>query len=140
MGDDSPTEIGDPERNKGEELRIEFRESDNYRIHPGSSVRGGIQLGGDYLFEFFVERYEDPQAEVYSITDEGGVGEHVRNESFDGAIVREKQTGVQMSQSNAFNVATWTIANLLGEDVTEEDVESVIINEFEDHIPNGDSE
>ena len=139
MEDDSTTEISGSEQNTGEELKIEFRESDDYRIYPGSSVRGGIQLSGDYLFEFLIERYEDPQAEVYSITSEGDIGEHVRNESFDGAIVREKQAGVQMSQSNAFNVATWTISNLLGEEVTEEDVEEVIIDEFEDHIP-GDSE
>lgn len=126
-----------PDDDRGEEFRIEFTEADGYTIHPASTVRGGVQMRGDFLFEFFTERYEDPNAAVYSIDSEGGIGDHIRNEEFESALIREKQVGVMMGQANAFNLAIWTIANLLGEGVTESDVEDVIRAEFEDKVQDG---
>lgn len=130
----------DEEEAGGGELRIEYVESDDYDILPSSTVRGGVQLGGDYLFEFYTERYEDPEAAVYNITPDGGIGEQVRTEAYDGNIVREKQIGIMMSQVNAFNLATWTIANLLGDGVTDSDVEEALDRAFGDQIGEANQE
>lgn len=124
----------------GGELRIEYIESEDYEIHPSSTVRGGVQLGGDYLFEFYTERYEDPDAAVYNITPDGEIGEQVRTEAYDGDIVREKQLGVMMSQANAFNLATWTIANLLGDGITDSDVEDALGAAFGEQTGEADQE
>ncbi|WP_434521921.1 hypothetical protein [Halorubrum sp. AS12] len=136
---DGGTDANEEEATDGE-LRIEYVESEGYKIHPSSTVRGGVQLGGDYLFEFYTERYEDPDAAVYDITPDGQIGEQVRTEAYDGDIVREKQLGVMMSQANAFNLATWTIANLLGDGVTDSDVEDALDAAFGDQIDENDEE
>ena len=134
---DGDSDVNEEEATGGE-LRIEYVESEDYEIHPSSTVRGGVQLGGDYLFEFYTERYEDPDAAVYDITPDGQIGEQVRTEAYDGDVVREKQLGVMMSQANAFNLATWTIANLLGDGVTDSDVEDALGAAFGDQIDESD--
>jgi len=141
MEDNSKADSSGPDPEAGEEFRIELTESDSYTIHPASTARGGVQMRGDFLIEFFIERYKDPGAEVYSLNSEGELDEHIRSEAYDSAVLREKQTGVMMSQMNAFNLATWIIANILGDGVTDADVEDVIASAFEDRIENtGDSE
>lgn len=120
-------------------IKFKYKESDNYRTHPASSVRGGVQPSGDFLYEFFVERYETPEADVYNLTDDGTLDSHVRSESMDAGIIREKEVGVQMSQKSAFDLAVWTISNLLGEGVKEVEVENAIMTEFEEHLVGGDS-
>lgn len=134
----NPEEQDDDAPRRGEEeFRMEYTQADHYRVFPASSVRGGVQMRGDFLIEFFTERYQDPGAEVFSITDDGALGEHLRTESYDGALMREKQAGIMMSQNNAFDMAIWVIANLLGDDVSDTDVEEVIINEFSENIEDG---
>lgn len=124
-----------------DEFRVRLAEADGYTLHPASSTRGGVQMRGDFLFEFYTERYSEPDAAVYSLTKEGDIGEHIRNEAYESAIIREKQVGVIMSQVNAFEMAIWTIANLLGDGVSESDVEDVIRDAFEDQIQeSGESE
>lgn len=141
MRDESESVDNDQESGTEEEFRIRYSEHDDYNVHPASSVRGGVQIGGDFLFEFYSERYKGPEAEVYSITPEGNIGDHMRTESSERGAVRKKQIGVMMNQENAFNTAIWTIANLLGDGVSESDVENVIAEEFSDKVePEGDSE
>lgn len=122
------------EESTPEEFRIELNEPDDYTVYAASSARGGVQLSGDFLMEFFIERYREPQAEVFEITDNGALGEHLRNESRDSAVVRNKQAGIMMNQNNAFNLSIWIIANLLGDGVTETDVEKAIVSEFGDQL------
>lgn len=138
MSDNKDTKVSISDEKISDEFRIEFKESDDYTIRAASSVRGGIQMRGDFLLEFFTERYEDPDASVYSVNEQGDIGEHIRNESFDSALIREKQVGVMMSQANAFDTGIWMIANLLGDGVSESDVEELIVEEFTEEENRGD--
>lgn len=123
---------------EGEELRFELVEREDFDIYTASSVRGGIQMRGDFLIEFFTERFETPGAEVYRLED-GLPGEFLRNEEYANSIVRQKQTGVMMTQSNAFSMAKWVLANLLGDGVKEENIEEVLAENFPEKFDDGDN-
>lgn len=126
---------------KSEEFRIRHTQSDEYSIHPASGVLGGVQLNGDFMFEFYAERFDYPDEEVYEMTAEGDIGQYLGNEGHSSGVVKEKQVGVSMNQQNAFDLATWTIAKLLGDGVEDVDVEAVLVEAFEDRLQNeGDSE
>lgn len=131
MATEQPDDETKKEPTADDELRIRTREPQNYEIHPASSARGGVQIQGDFLIEFAFEKYSNPDVDVYEFNDQG-VGKPVRQEGMKNHILREKQTGVMMSQSNAFSVATWIIADLLGEDVSEERIEELIMTEFQE--------
>ena len=130
VSDGGSDDIRDSEGDVDGEIRLETHKADYYRRVHSSSVRGGVQLQGDFLIDFLVDIYEDAGAEIYSIGGEG-LERLKRREEYGNAVIQEKQVGVMMSQANAFNMATWVISNLLGEDVSEEDVETLLINEFD---------
>jgi hypothetical protein len=131
MADEKHDDEVKQESAAGDELRIQTREAEHYEIRPASSARGGVQLQGDFLIEFCFERYSNPEVDIYEFNDMG-VGKRVRQEGRKNHIMREKQTGVMMSQSNAFSVAAWIIADLLGDDVSDEDIEELIMTEYQD--------
>lgn len=122
-----------------DELRVVIEEPDDFSVRPASDVRGGVQHRGDFLIEFLMDTYADPGAAIYSIED-GQPGEFLRHEDYNSGIVRRKQTGIVMSQSNAFGMATWVLADLLGEDVTEDDIENALAEAFEDELQTGETE
>jgi len=128
---EQPDDEAKKESTVDNELRIQTQEPQNYEIHAASSVSGGVQIQGDFLIEFSFEKYTNPEVDIYEFNDQG-VGGPVRQEGRKNHIVREKQTGVMMSQSNAFSVANWIIADLLGEDVSEGDIEELIMTEYQD--------
>lgn len=133
MAAEQPDDGDKKESADDDELRVQTREPQNYEIHAASSARGGVQIQGDFLIEFALEKYSNPEVDIYELVDEG-VGKRVRQEGRKNHIVREKQTGVMMSQSNAFSVGAWIIAALLGEDVSEEDIEELIMTEYQDRF------
>lgn len=122
----------DPDIDQAEEVHVGTREPEDYDINPASGVRGGIQARGDFLIEFYIERYPEGEFDVYEYED--GIGKPVRREGVKNDIIRDKQTGVMMSQRNAYRTALWVISNILGEGVTEEEVGNLISNEYEDRF------
>lgn len=125
-------EQSDTEPDQAEEVRVRTREPEDYDINPASGVRGGVQARGDFLIEFYLERYPEGEVDVYEYED--GIGRAVRREGVQDDIIRDKQTGVMMSQRNAYRTALWVISNILGEDVTEEEVGNLISEEYEDRF------
>lgn len=130
----SMTDLGE---DSSEEIRVEIQESDDYSIFHSSSVRGGVQVQDDFLLEFLVDTFENPSAEIYEL-EQGHIGEHIRNEGFGNAIVQRKQVGVAMSQKSAFSMAKWVLANLLGEGVSEGDIEELLVQEYEEQLQPGE--
>lgn len=126
---DSTDGSADPDEEK-QEIEVEYITEDHYQSYPATGSRGGIQPNGDFHIDFHTDRFGAPEKDVFEI-DEGGIGEFLREEG-GNAIERRIQTGVDMSQGNAFKMATWVLAEILGANVSGDDVEDVIREGFSD--------
>lgn len=108
---------------------VTHRTSDDYGIHPASGARGGPQPRGQFKLDFIVDYTADPEREIHELTEQG-IGD-VQDAEGEVRIIREKQTGVVMSPNNALSVACWIIAQILGPEVSENDIADLVVENFD---------
>jgi hypothetical protein len=118
-----------------EEQTIEVRQSerDDFRVVPSTGASGGVQVSGNFQINFLLDQTKYSSTETYSV-DEEGLQDLVETDDEEPYILRERQIGVSMSQNDAFGVAAWMIADLLGEGITTEDIEETIWSEYQERL------
>jgi hypothetical protein len=104
-----------------EEIEVKHTKSDNYRLIPANGVSGGIQPQGELKMEFTYDHNYKTNTEYYN-PDSGKLSE-IR---MDGHLEREHQVGVTMEQREAYETALWILTRILGENVTQQDVDDAI--------------
>lgn len=95
------------------EVDVVQEEADHYRVYSATGMVGGVQLRGNVLLDFVLDRNVPAHTETFSL-DNGNLAELVDTQG-QRYISREKQVGVSMSQANAFDMATQVIADLFEE-------------------------
>jgi hypothetical protein len=106
---------------ESEEIEVKHTKSDNYRLIPANGVSGGIQPQGELKMDFTYDHNYKTNSEYYS--PESGMLTEIR---MDGHLEREHQVGVTMGKSQAYETALWILTRILGENVTQQDVENAI--------------
>lgn len=108
------------------EVDVVQEEADHYEVHPATGAVGGVQVRGNVLLDFVLDRNVPAHTETFSL-DDSGLGELVDTKG-QRYISREKQVGVSMSQANAFELATFIIADLF--EVTTDEIRNSLKNDF----------
>lgn len=111
-----------------ETVEVRYTEADRYTTIPASRARGGVQLNGEFLIDFVLDRTVTSGSESREIVDTG-IGDVIEDNS-KIRLEREKQVGVIMGQNQAYGAATWIISNIIGEGTTAEDVQELIESEY----------
>lgn len=112
------------------EVDVVYKEADDYRVVPGTGVRGGVQAAGNVRVDFYVDYQADPEYERFEVSDEG-LGDMVERGG-ELKLVREKQVAVNLNQRDALSIGAWLAATVLGPQIEEEDVLRALSEEYPD--------
>ncbi|WP_089649883.1 hypothetical protein [Halobacterium hubeiense] len=122
--------MGDPKET--EQIEVRHGEKEDFEVLPATGAAGGVQINGNFQMNFLLDQTMYDSKETYELGRDG-LQDRVDSET-DTHILRERQVGVSMSQNNAFSVATWILADLLGEGITAEDVEETIWEAYQERL------
>lgn len=107
-------------------VNVVQEEADHYQVYSATGVLGGVQIRGNVLLDFVLDRNVPAHTETYSLED-GNLGELVGTEG-NNYISREKQVGISMSQANAYDMATHVIADLF--EVTSDEITDTLTKDY----------
>lgn len=118
---------GGGEKNADEDFEVTYHQSESYEYVPITGVRGGYQPRGDVKLEFMLDHYPTPEREVYLLDDEGSIQSR-KEEDVTTDLVREIKFAINVSPTNAFSIAVFTLSKIL--DIPQEEVEEGIEEQF----------
>ncbi|MCW5691472.1 MAG: hypothetical protein KIT48_03830 [Pseudolabrys sp.] len=87
------------------ELKVEYEQSNFYRVVAADGAYGGVTPRGRLQFSFYNERGAGPLSSVLTVGPDGSAKESP--EPVGQVIVRELEVNVTMDLSSAINFSTW---------------------------------
>lgn len=106
-------------------VQVYTTKSEHYEKYHVSAARGGLQPRGDMKIDFVVDYQRYPEVEERELADDGRLGRPVDESELE--VTSEIQTSLMMDQETCFSIATWMIAQNVG-DLSQEQVQSLIID------------
>ena len=96
---------------KSKTVEFIYQKSNDYKIIYVNGVYGGLTNKGDIKFDLFHEYNPVPEADVYSVTEDGLLGERVRQKGIlDNVFIRERLIGVIMTPQAVRSIGQWLIS------------------------------
>lgn len=119
-------------------VKVNTKKSENYQKYHVSAARGGLQPRGDLMIDFVVDYKEHSETEKRELGAGGQLGRVIDEPELE--VTSELQTSVLMDQETCFSIATWMVAQSIG-DLSQDEVQSLIVEaseNVESRQPHGD--